>query len=126
MAARTEPQLDEIDQEFEKAIYALSKIRSGIGNSREPSEVIAADCPDGQICTDGACAPRAPAATCEVNSDCPNGAFCDPASKTCIQTTVCQADSQCQTGFKCDQNRNTCTPAQSFDELPNYQMPIRF
>ena len=46
-AARAQPQLDRIDPEFERAIYALSKIRSGIGNSREPSEVMAADCPDG-------------------------------------------------------------------------------
>ena len=47
-AARVQPQLDDgIDPEFEKAIYALSKIRSGIGNSREPSEVMAADCPTG-------------------------------------------------------------------------------
>ena len=45
--ARAQPKLGGIDPEFKKAIYALSKIRSGIGNSREPSEVMAADCPTG-------------------------------------------------------------------------------
>ena len=46
-ASRAQPQLDRIDPEFEKAFYALSEIRSGIGNSREPSEVMAAECPAG-------------------------------------------------------------------------------
>ena len=46
-AGRAKPQADRVDPEFERAFYALSEIRSGIGYSREPSEVMAAECPAG-------------------------------------------------------------------------------
>lgn len=60
-------------------------------------------CPVGELCVGGECVP--PPGSCP----CPSGAYCDPATQTCV--VGCQSDDDCGDGQTCDGGscRASCT-----------------
>ena len=73
------------------------------------------DCGEGYVCDvmRSSCEPAPPKATCDYDSQCPQGQYC-AADHTCTASCVCTTDEQAvANGFGwCDESRSTCLPGQ--------------
>jgi Cys-rich repeat protein len=70
-----------------------------------------AECPDGYTCTNDTCVPPDQPTSCNSNSDCAAGSYCDATTGQCTPGQTCGADGTCPTGTTCDSS-GTCVPVE--------------